>query len=172
MAGTQGEGGLTMGRSTDIEELSQPAQERVPVPLSEGVSQRMSRMPRRNSKPETRLRSELHARGLRFRINNGKLPGRPDIVFSRARLAVFCDGCFWHVCPQHATWPKNNGDWWRAKLEANVARDRRQDEALEQLGWLSVRVWEHESVSEAADRVERAWRRRTQRVARGSTGQL
>lgn len=138
-------------------------------PLDSGVSQRMARMPRRHTKPEKALRAELHARGLRFRLDS-RLPGRPDIVFTRARIAVFCDGCYWHVCPEHHTWPKNNADWWREKLLANVARDRRQDKKLAELGWLPLRVWEHESISEAADRVEREWRERTQRVVpSGST---
>ncbi len=133
-----------------------------PRPLNEGVSERMARMPRSNSKPEVALRAELHDRGLRFRLRSD-LPGRPDIVFTRARIAVFCDGCFWHSCPIHRTWPKNNADWWRTKLEANVERDRRQDASLLQLGWLALRIWEHEPVLEAADKVEAAWRLRVGR---------
>jgi DNA mismatch endonuclease (patch repair protein) len=87
------------------------------------------------------------------------LPGRPDVVFTRARLAVFCDGCFWHRCPAHATAPKNNSGWWQAKLQANVDRDLSQAAQLEAAGWTVLRVWEHESANGAADRVAQAYRR-------------
>jgi DNA mismatch endonuclease (patch repair protein) len=115
-------------------------------------------MPRRDTKPEIALRRELHARGLRFRKEYRALPGRPDVVFTRARLVVFVDGCFWHRCPEHATFPKTNAAWWAAKLEANVARDRRQDQQLVDDGWTVVRVWEHEAVNASCDRIEATWR--------------
>lgn len=115
-------------------------------------------MPRRDTGPELALRRELHRRGLRFRKDYKGVPGRPDVAFTRARLAVFVDGCFWHRCPQHATQPKNNASWWSAKLEANVSRDRRQDRELVDRGWTVVRVWEHEDVGEACDRIEAMWR--------------
>jgi DNA mismatch endonuclease (patch repair protein) len=117
----------------------------------------MSRMPRRDTKPEVALRRELHRRGLRFRLHL-QLPGRPDVGFTRARLAVFVDGCFWHACPQHGTLPKNNREWWAAKLTANVARDRSKDEQLAALGWVAIHVWEHDPVAAAADEIEAAWR--------------
>jgi DNA mismatch endonuclease (patch repair protein) len=125
-----------------------------PHPRDAEISRQMQRMPRRDSKPEVALRRELHARGLRFRKEYRALPGRPDVVFTRARLVVFVDGCFWHRCPQHATFPKTNAAWWAAKLEANVARDRRQDQQLVDEGWTVVRVWEHEAVNTACDRIE------------------
>ncbi|MGH3673817.1 MAG: very short patch repair endonuclease [Pseudonocardiaceae bacterium] len=109
--------------------------------------------------PELMLRRALHARGLRFRKGLRGLPGRPDIVFPRARLAIFVDGCFWHRCPQHRSMPKNNGAWWDAKLQANVERDRRQDAALRDAAWTVLRVWEHEDVDVAADNIEALWRR-------------
>ncbi|RBY76304.1 very short patch repair endonuclease [Blastococcus sp. TF02-09] len=118
----------------------------------------MQRMPRRDTKPEVALRRDLHARGLRFRKGYGGLPGRPDVAFTRVRLAVFVDGCFWHRCPIHATAPKNNAAWWAAKLDANVSRDRRQDQQLRDAGWTVIRVWEHEPVGLAADRIEAMWR--------------
>ncbi len=118
----------------------------------------MSRMPRKDSAPEIALRRELHRRGLRFRKNFAGLPGRPDIAFTRARLVVFCDGCFWHRCPVHATSPKNNSVWWQAKLQGNVDRDARQTAQLRDLGWNVVRVWEHDSASEAADKVQAVYR--------------
>src|SRR3712207_1265502 len=118
----------------------------------------MQRMPRRDTRPELALRRELHRRGLRFRKDYKQIPGRPDIAFTRARLAVFADGCFWHRCPEHAKQPKNNASWWLAKLDANVARDRRQEQQLVDQGWTVVRVWEHEDVADACDRIEATWR--------------
>jgi DNA mismatch endonuclease (patch repair protein) len=110
--------------------------------------------------PELRLRSELHRRGLRFRNNLpvrvGDLCTRPDIVFTRRRIAVFVDGCFWHRCPEHASDPKVNSAYWQPKLERNVGRDRLVDDALRAYGWTVVRVWEHECPVEAAERVEAA----------------
>ena len=82
------------------------------------------------------------------------------MAFTRARVAVFVDGCFWHGCPEHATWPAHNSDWWRSKLENNTWRDRETDDLLEQAGWLVIRVWEHEAVDVSADRVTRAMRTR------------
>lgn len=87
------------------------------------------------------------------------MPGlrrRADLVFPRRRVAVYVDGCFWHSCPQHATHPKNNAQWWAEKLAANVARDRDTDERLETDGWSVVRVWEHEPAGSAADKVQTA----------------
>jgi DNA mismatch endonuclease (patch repair protein) len=117
-------------------------------------------MPRRSTGPELAIRRELHRRGLRFRVDHALLPGRPDIVFTRARVVVFVDGCFWHRCPEHGTLPRNNAQWWLAKLDRNVARDRSKDSALAELGWAVIHVWEHESPEVAADRVEAEWRRR------------
>jgi DNA mismatch endonuclease, patch repair protein len=81
-----------------------------------------------------------------------------DVVFRRARVAVFVDGCFWHVCPLHGTMPKSNRAWWADKLQANVERDRRTDVALAEHGWRVLRIWEHESSEQAADRVEQLLR--------------
>ncbi len=132
-----------------------------PAPLNAAVSAQMSRMPRRSTGPEMAVRRELHRRGLRFRVNFTALPGRPDLVFTRARIAVFVDGCFWHRCPDHATMPRNNREWWSAKLERNVARDGEKDAALQALGWVPLHVWEHEGPGDACDRIERLWRSRT-----------
>lgn len=112
---------------------------------------------RTNTKPEVRLRSLLHARGLRFRKDHllrvGDLRVRPDIVFPRTKVAVFVDGCFWHRCPAHATTPKRNLTYWLPKLQANVDRDWRVDAALAAEGWEVVRVWEHDIGESAAERV-------------------
>ena len=129
-----------------------------PLPRDVNVTRQMKRMPRRDTGPELALRRELHRRGLRFRTHDPGVAGRPDIVFTRARLAVFVDGCFWHRCPEHGTQPKNNGAWWAAKLDGNVARDRRQEQQLVDEGWTVVRIWEHEVVGEACDRIEATWR--------------
>lgn len=123
----------------------------------------MSRQRRTNTSPEILLRRELHRRGLRFRVHLA-VPGLPrrsiDIAFTRVRVAVFVDGCFWHACPQHATWPVANESWWREKLKANADRDRATTRALEEAGWIVVRVWEHEPMAEAAEAVEAALRSR------------
>ena len=136
-----------------------------PAPLNDTVRRQMKAMPRRNTGVELALRRELHRRGLRFRVHIRNLPGTPDVAFTKARLAVFVDGCFWHRCPDHGTSPKNNSAWWAAKLDGNVRRDRRKDEELVELGWLSLHVWEHEDVDSAADRIEEIWRYRTGRSA-------
>lgn len=113
---------------------------------------------RRDTSAELRLRSELHARGLRFRkdllLRVGTLRVHPDIVFTRARVAVFLDGCFWHACPEHGTVPKSNVTYWAPKLTANTERDQRVNEALTMDGWLVRRVWEHEDPGLVAAEIE------------------
>ena len=138
------------------------AMERAPKPpaSSPTVSRQMRKMPRRDSKPEIALRQQLHRIGLRFRIQVRGLPGTPDIALTRAKIAIFCDGCFWHACPEHGVLPKANREWWKAKLEANVKRDRNKDSKLRQLGWIPVHVWEHEHVEVATDRIKKLWRER------------
>jgi DNA mismatch endonuclease, patch repair protein len=113
----------------------------------------------RDTPPERALRSELHRRGMRYNVQRAPLPQlrrRADIVFPRARVAVYVDGCFWHACPVHGTWPKANAAWWRAKIESNRLRDRDTDWRLKEAGWTVVRVWEHEEPEAAADRVQAA----------------
>lgn len=134
-----------------------------PLASSLQVSSSMSRQRTTGTEPELAVRRELHRRGLRYRVNVRGLPGCPDIVFTRARIVVQVDGCFWHGCPDHAVAPKANADWWSAKLAANRERDARNDRALSADGWLVVRVWEHEEPLEVADRVEAAWRARAGR---------
>ncbi|AGC47225.1 very short patch repair protein [Myxococcus stipitatus DSM 14675] len=115
----------------------------------------MKQQKTRDTKPELELRSALHRRGLRFRVGHPVIGTRrkADVVFAGARVAVFVDGCFWHMCPVHGTTPKANADFWQAKLAGNQERDRHTDESLREAGWLPVRVWEHESMEEAAERV-------------------
>jgi DNA mismatch endonuclease (patch repair protein) len=127
--------------------------QRTPLPLNEGVSIRMGGYRQRDTKPELELRSALHRRGLRFYVDRAPLPvtrRRADVVFPRVRVAVYVHGCFWHGCPEHASWPTNNAHWWREKIEANRARDRDTVGRLEQAGWAAIEVWEHEQPDDAA----------------------
>lgn len=131
-----------------------------PPASSDHVRRRFENQRRSNTKPELQLRRELHRRGLRYRIDLSVLSDRRrrvDIVFPGPRVAVFVDGCFWHRCPQHGNVPKSNREWWRAKLDRNVDRDRDTDRQLRNAGWNVVRIWEHEvraDVVLAADRIE------------------
>lgn len=113
-----------------------------------------------DTKPEVALRGELHRRGHRFRKNAALSVEGPrvlaDVVFSRCRVAVFVDGCFWHACPEHGTQPKSNSWYWGPKLRRNVERDKETTRRLTVAGWQVVRVWEHMPVWDAADFVESA----------------
>lgn len=140
-----GTGNRSVGRSRSVPQAS-----------SDEIHRRMSTQRRRDTAPELAIRRILHARGHRYRVDF-PLPGlrrRADLAFTRSRLIVFVDGCYWHLCPLHRTLPKRNAGWWLAKLEANAARDRDTDERLAAAGWNVLRVWEHEDPNEAADRVE------------------
>jgi len=123
------------------------------------VSRRMSTAKRRDTAAEIALRRELHARGMRYRVAY-PVPNQRrrtiDVAFTRAKVAVFVDGCFWHGCLEHGTMPRSNGEWWRTKLAANEARDRDTNRLLEELDWIVVRVWEHERPNVAANRAEAA----------------
>ncbi len=130
-------------------------------PTDPVTSARMSRQRRAGTEPELALRRELHRRGLRYFVDRPPIRGqrrRADVIFPRLRVAVYVDGCFWHSCPEHATYPKNNAEWWAEKLAANVARDRATDAALAAAGWKVIRIWEHEDPVAAADRVAAALR--------------
>ena len=115
---------------------------------------------RTDTLPEQALRSALHAAGLRFRkdhrLDVGGLTMRPDVVFTRAKVAVFVDGCFWHSCPVHGTTPRRNADYWLPKLSRNVQRDQAQVAALRAAGWTPVRIWEHAPLAESVRTVQAA----------------
>jgi DNA mismatch endonuclease, patch repair protein len=131
----------------------EPPRER-PAPA---VSARFSRQRRSGTRPELELRSELHRRGLRFRVHmrvEGLPRRRVDIAFTRPRLIVFVDGCFWHGCPQHGISPRKNPEWWQWKLAMIAARDTDTDVRLRELGWTVLRIWEHVDASAAADVVQ------------------
>ncbi|PTL73228.1 very short patch repair endonuclease [Rathayibacter caricis DSM 15933] len=132
---------------------------------SAGARARMQANRGRDTKPELMLRSELHRRGLRYRVNlrpERDLRRTADLLFSRARVAVFVDGCFWHGCPQHFSQPKTNPDFWLKKIERNRNRDRDTSALLETRGWIVIRFWEHEIMEGAADSVEKAVREASQ----------
>lgn len=110
----------------------------------------------RDTRPERELRSRLHAAGLRFRKHHRPLPGlrcEADVVFTRWRVAVFVDGCFWHGCPLHATWPVAHREFWETKLRRNRSRDEGHTLALSDAGWLVVRLWEHQPLDEMFEQV-------------------
>lgn len=111
---------------------------------------------KRDTRPELALRSALHGRGLRYRVNakpTKELACRADVVFRRQKVAVFVDGCFWHACPDHGKSPQTNASYWSAKIARNVERDRRTNAELAAAGWAVIRVWEHEPPEDAARKV-------------------
>jgi DNA mismatch endonuclease (patch repair protein) len=112
----------------------------------------------RDTKPELALRSAVHALGLRYRVSTRPLPEvrrTADLVFRRARVAIFLDGCFWHGCPDHYIGSASNVPYWTKKVSRNRERDQETDRLLAVSGWLSVRVWEHENPEEVAQRISR-----------------
>ena len=130
-----------------------------PEPLDDVVRRRMENQRRRDTGLEIAIRKALHALGYRFRIDYRLEPSlrcRGDIVFTRKKVVVFVDGCFWHGCPHHGTTPKNNRVWWTEKIAANKVRDARNSAALIELGWKVVRIWEHEEVTSAVRTIQEA----------------
>jgi DNA mismatch endonuclease (patch repair protein) len=130
---------------------------------SSGVRASMQSNKGRDTKPEVALRSAVHALGLRYRVSARPLKHvrrTADLVFIKARVAVFLDGCFWHGCPEHHTVAATNANFWADKVEGNRARDRDTDQRLQDAGWLSVRIWEHEDPCEAALRINEIVRAR------------
>ncbi|MFJ4849180.1 very short patch repair endonuclease [Streptomyces sp. NPDC088733] len=141
-----------------------------PTASSPAVAARMSRQTSRDTAQELAVRRILHGSGLRYRVHV-PVPGMPrrtvDIVFGKLKIAVFLDGCFWHGCPQHATSPRSNAEWWRAKLDRNMARDVETTAHLGTAGWTVLRFWEHEPPEEVAHRVADTVAAR--RAARGAS---
>jgi DNA mismatch endonuclease (patch repair protein) len=118
-----------------------------PPPAStKAVSKSMKANVAKDTKPETTLRSALYAVGIKgYRLHKKGIPGRPDIVFSKSKLAVFVNGCFWHSCPVcRLPIPKTHRDFWTKKFKLNVERDKRKVKELESAGWCVLTVWEHE----------------------------
>jgi len=119
-------------------------------------SEVMSRIRRRDTAPELTVRRLLHACGARYRVDF-HIPGvgRVDIAFTRRKVAIFIDGCFWHQCPAHSIMPKTNQVFWKPKLARNRERDLAQSIRLEDLGWTAVRIWEHEIREDPGDVTQR-----------------
>lgn len=125
-------------------------------PSSAEASRRMAKVRQKGTEAELALRRELYRNGLRYRVSFEvlKKPRRvADVAFPGLKLAVFVDGCFWHGCPEHASWPKQNADFWRHKIETNQERDADTGSRLVALGWRVIRIWEHESPVDAARKV-------------------
>lgn len=125
-------------------------------PSSPETSRRMAKVRQKGTDAEVALRRELYRKGLRYRVSFEvlKRPRRvADIAFPGLRIAVFVDGCFWHGCPEHASWPKQNAEFWRQKIEANRLRDADTNSRLLSIGWTVLRFWGHESPIEATETV-------------------
>ena len=101
----------------------------------------MSKIKGSNTNPELILRKALWKKGYRYRTKS-KILGKPDMVFSNPKVAIFVDGCFWHKCPRHYTKPKSNGEFWEKKILANISRDKIVNAQLKSEGWKVVRIWE------------------------------
>lgn len=129
---------------------------------SPGTRASMKSNRRRDTGPELAVRLLLHARGLRYRVDEPldfDRRRRADIVFTRARLIVFIDGCFWHGCEQHYTVPATHPEFWAEKRAKNMARDAETTERLRAEGWNVVRFWEHETTQAIADAITDAYTR-------------
>ena len=128
--------------------------------LSVTVERKMKRQRRRDTPYEVALRKSIHALGYRFRVDvrpEPTLNRRADIIFKSKRVAVFVDGCFWHGCPVHRSWPKHNGEWWKDKIERTMERDKETTLALRACGWKVVRVWEHDKLDSSVRRILKAF---------------
>lgn len=128
-----------------------------------GVRKSMQSNKGRDTKPELALRRAVHALGMRYRVSARPLPAvrrTADLLFTRAHVAVFMDGCFWHGCPEHHTKSATNAAYWAEKVRRNRERDAETDRLLMDAGWKVIRVWEHEDPVEAAHRVARVVRDR------------
>ena len=128
---------------------------------SEATRKSMQGNRSRDTKPELAVRSAVHRRGLRYRVAARPLPDlrrTADLVFRKAKVAVFVDGCYWHGCPEHHTQPATNPEYWSNKISGNIARDHDTDAHLQEAGWTVLRFWEHEEPESVADAVERSVR--------------
>lgn len=127
------------------------------VASSERVSRQMSKLGQRDTVPEIAIRSELHRRGLRFRVHAKPEPDlrtKADIIFRPKKVCVYIDGCFWHSCAEHGTMPASNRDFWEKKLRRNVKRDVETTRHLTEIGWTVLRYWEHEEPSVVAEEID------------------
>ncbi|WP_223839593.1 very short patch repair endonuclease [Saccharopolyspora pogona] len=130
---------------------------------NEGTRKSMQANKGRDTKPELALRRAVHALGLRYRVSTRPLLAirrTADLTFSRAKVAVFLDGCFWHGCPEHHTQSATNSEFWAEKVRRNRERDRETDRLLAEAGWSVIRIWEHEDPQVGAARVAQEVRSR------------
>jgi DNA mismatch endonuclease (patch repair protein) len=149
-----------------------------PPPADSWASSRATRAvmranPGKDTKPELRLRSILHKQGLRYRVDARPLPDlkrRADVVFPKDKIAVFVDGCFWHGCPEHHRPSTKNAAFWQEKIEANQTRDASTNEALQAAGWTVIRIWEHEDLSQATEKIVHTVRARRRGEWDGTDG--
>lgn len=114
-------------------------------------SYNMSKIRGKNTKAELRLRRLLFENGIRNYRLNSSLPGKPDIIFPKKKIAIFVDGCFWHKCSLHFVEPKTRTEFWLKKIDDNVKRDKEVTEILKQNGWQVLRFWEHEIKEKPSD---------------------
>lgn len=120
----------------------------------EARSYNMSRIRCKDTKPEEIVRKYLFSKGFRYRKNDKKLPGTPDIVLPKYKTAIFVNGCFWHGhqgC-KYFVWPRNNAEFWKQKIQANIQRDAQKHAQLKELGWNVIVIWECELRSEAKNK--------------------
>ncbi|MER6166089.1 MULTISPECIES: very short patch repair endonuclease [Streptomyces] len=130
-----------------------------PAPRDANARRVMVAQRSRDTAPELALRRALHSLGFRYRVDLpivGMPRRRADVTFTKWRTAVFVQGCFWHACPSHLHAPRHNAEWWRQKLRGNARRDEETDAHLTLIGWLPLRIWEHETVDGAVERVTAA----------------
>jgi len=133
------------------------------VPSSDRVSRQMSMLGQRDTDPEILVRSDLHRRGLRFRVHSKPEPDlrtKADIIFRPKKVVVYIDGCFWHHCPEHGTVPASNQEFWATKLRRNQERDAENTRELKARGWTVLRFWEHEDAASAAETIEQILRQK------------
>lgn len=110
-----------------------------------------------NTKMELSVRSALHKKGYRFRKNVKRLIGKPDIVFSKYKVAIFLDSCFWHCCPYHSNIPSTNKSYWIPKLQRNKERAKEVNKKLRMNDWIVLRFWEHQvnkNIKAVIDKIE------------------
>lgn len=143
------------------------------IKTKEARSYNMSRIRGKDTKPEEIVRKYLFSKGFRYRKNDRRLPGSPDIVLPRYKTVVFVNGCFWHGHPRckYFVWPKNNAEFWHNKIQANIIRDQQKQEQLCARGWNVIVIWECQLRPNARDetltQLEKALR---QQLGKGETG--
>jgi DNA mismatch endonuclease (patch repair protein) len=138
-------------------------EERLSWASSPAVRKSMVGNKSRDTKPELMVRRILHASGLRYKVHARPIKDwnrRADMVFPRAKIAIFINGCFWHGCPKHFSAPKTNSEYWASKIMRNVERDSETALRLKSEGWLVIAIWEHENLGKKSEQVVRRIQKR------------